>query len=108
LTVRKHNLDDEVIQKLNAVIRGTGNYFGAEFSTSRKTFRELDSWIRMRLRCMKRKRKNYNDNKKFHVAYFTYKLRLLALEGFCRYLDPHGQLRCVTPRYGATSVGVAR
>jgi group II intron reverse transcriptase/maturase len=108
LTVRKHNLDDEVIQKLNAVIRGTGNYFGAEFSTSRKTFRELDSWIRMRLRCMKRKRKNYNDNKKFHVSYFTFKLRLLTLEGFCRYLDPQGQLRYVTPRYGATSVGVAR
>jgi group II intron reverse transcriptase/maturase len=108
LTVRKHNLDDEVIQKLNAVIRGMGNYFGVEFSTSREIFSKLDSWIRMRLRCMKRKRKNYNDNKKFHVSYFTFKLRLLTLEGFYRYLDPQGQLRYVTPRYGATSVGVAR
>ena len=56
LTVRKHNLDAEVVERLNRVIRGTANYFATEFSTCRWTFPKLDSWIRMRLRCMKVKR----------------------------------------------------
>ncbi len=34
-TVRKRNLDAEVIVKLNRVIRGTANYFAAGFSTCR-------------------------------------------------------------------------
>ncbi|MDM8537998.1 group II intron reverse transcriptase/maturase [Desulfobacterales bacterium HSG17] len=62
LTVRKHNLDGVVIVKLNQVIRGTANYFATDFSTCRWMFRKLDSWIRMRLRCMKLKRKSRRDN----------------------------------------------
>jgi group II intron reverse transcriptase/maturase len=108
LTVRKHNMDAEVIGKLNRVIRGTANYFATSFSTNRWTFQKLDSWIRMRLRCMKLKRKNYNDNKKLRVRYFRHKLGLLTLEEFCTYLDSRGKAHRVTPRSGATSVGVAR
>jgi RNA-directed DNA polymerase len=108
LTVRKRNLDAEAIAKLNRVIRGTANYFATEFSTCRWTFQKLDSWIRMRLRCMKRKRKSYNDNKKLRVGYFDRKLGLLTLEEFCTYRDAQGKARHVTPRHGATSVGVAR
>ena len=108
LTQRKRNLDAAVIVKLNQVIRGTANYFGTTFSTNRRTFLKLDSWIRMRLRCMKLKRKNYNDNGKLRLTYFHRKLGLLTLEGGCRYIDAHGQARYVTPRGGATSVGVAR
>jgi group II intron reverse transcriptase/maturase len=108
LTVRKRNLDARVIEKLNRVIRGTANYFAASFSTCRWMFQKLDSWIRMRLRCMKRKRKNYNDNAKLRVGYFRRKLGLLTLEEFCQYRDRHGQARRVIPRHGATSVGVAR
>jgi group II intron reverse transcriptase/maturase len=108
LTVRKHNMDAEVITKLNRVIRGTANYFATSFSTNRWLFQKLDSWIRMRLRCMKLKRKNYNDNEKLRVSYFRHKLELLTLEGFCTYRDAHGQARRVIPRHGATSVGVAR
>ena len=108
LTVRKHNLDHKVIVKLNRVIRGTANYFATTFSTSRWRFQKLDSWIRMRLRCMKRKRKSYNDNGKLRVGYFRRKLGLLTLEEFCTYLDPHGQACYVIPRRGATLVGVAR
>jgi group II intron reverse transcriptase/maturase len=108
LTIRHHNLDRKVIEKLNRVIRGTANYFAAPFSTCRWMFQKLDSWVRMRLRCMKLKRKNYNDNRKLRVGYFSRKLGLLMLEQFCSYRDAHGKARRVIPRRGATSVGVAR
>jgi group II intron reverse transcriptase/maturase len=108
LTLRHNNLDAEVITKLNRVIRGTANYFATEFSTGRWMFQKLDSWIRMRLRAMKLKRKNYNDNKKLHVGYFRRKLGLLSLEEFCTERGPQGQVRYVLPHSGATSFGVAR
>ena len=108
LTIRKHNLDRNAIEKLNRVIRGTAKYFAPSFATGRWQFQKLDSWIRMRLRCMKLKRKNYNDNRKLRVHYFRRKLGLLTLEEFCTTLDRHGNVRRVTPRLGATSVGVAR
>jgi len=108
LTVRKHNLDRKAIEKLNRVIRGTAQYFGTNFSTNRWNFQKLDSWIRMRLRCMKLNRKNYNDNRKLRVGYFRLKLGLLTLEEFCTYLDWRGKARRAIPRHGATSIGVAQ
>jgi RNA-directed DNA polymerase len=108
LTPRHHNLDGTVIMKLNRVIRGTANYFATAFLTCRWAFQKLDSWLRIRLRCMKLKRKNYNDNPKLRVGYFRRKLGLLTLEEFCTYRDARGQARRVIPRHGATSVGVAR
>ena len=108
LTVRKRNLDAEATRKLNRVIRGTTNYFATKFSTCRWMFQKLDSWIRMRLRCMKLKRKNYNDNQKLRVGYFRRTLGLLTLEEFCTYRDARGEARRVIPRHGATLVGVAR
>jgi group II intron reverse transcriptase/maturase len=108
LTVRHRNLDAEVIVKLNRVIRGTANYFATEFCTGRWMFQKLDSWVRMRLRSMKLKRKNYNDNRKLRVGYFRRKLGLLSLEQFCRNRDPQRQACYVLPRWGATSSGVAR
>lgn len=83
LTVRKHNLDAEAVAKLNRVIRGTANYFGTKFSTNRWLFGRLDKWIRMRLRCMKLKRKSCNDNRKLRLRYFRYKLGLLAMRDLC-------------------------
>jgi len=108
LTVRKCNLDAEAIKKLNRVIRGTANYFAPQFSTCRWMFQKLDSWIRMRLRSMKLKRKNYADNKKLRAGFFRRKLSLLTLEEFCTYRDARGEARRVIPRNGATLVGVAR
>lgn len=81
-TIRHCNLDAAVIDKLNAVIRGTAQYFATPFSTCRGRFQKLDSWIRMRLRCMKLKRKNYRDNRRIRIRYFCRKLRLLTLEAF--------------------------
>jgi RNA-directed DNA polymerase len=108
LTQRHRNLDCRVVKELNQVIRGTANYFATWFSTCRWKFQKLDSWIRMRLRAMKLKRKNYSDNQKLRVGYFRRKLGLLTMEEFCVYRDQHGQARRVIPRHGATSVGVAR
>jgi RNA-directed DNA polymerase len=105
LTIRNRNLDAEAITKLNRVIRGTANYFATQFSTVRWTFQKLDSWIRMRLRCMKRKRKNYNDNAKLRVGYFRRKLGLLTLEEFRTYRDARGKARQVTPRMGQLRLG---
>jgi group II intron reverse transcriptase/maturase len=108
LTVRKHNLDRKGVEKLNRVIRGTANYFAAPFAKCRWQFQKLDSWIRMRLRCMKKKRKRRQDNRKVRVRYFRRKFGLLTLEEHCTCRDPHGQVRRVIPRHGATPVGVAR
>jgi len=82
LTIRKHNFDDQVIVKLNQVIRGTANYFATSFSTCRWMFQKIDSWIRMRLRCMKKKRKSFHDNMKMRNKLFD-QLGLLSLESFC-------------------------
>lgn len=80
-TCRKHNLDAARIEELNRVIRGTAQYFATRFFTGREVFHKLDSWIRMRLRCMKTKRKNTNDNKKIRNKVFD-RLGLLTLESF--------------------------
>jgi RNA-directed DNA polymerase len=79
LTRRSHNLDDEVIVKLNQVIRGTANFFATEFSTCTNLFRQTDKWIRMRLRCMKFKRKCPEDNHRMKNRVFQNKLGLLNL-----------------------------
>jgi hypothetical protein len=81
LTRRLHNLDAEVIAKLNQVIRGTARYFATSFSTCRRHFLALDKWIRMRIRCMKLKRKSCHDNYKLRMTYFR-KLGLLSLYDF--------------------------
>lgn len=62
LTQRHHNLDATVIAKLNRVIRGTAQYFAAEWSTTRRQLTALDSWLRMRVRALKSKRKRITDN----------------------------------------------
>jgi RNA-directed DNA polymerase len=62
LTVRHHNLDHEVVSKVNEVVRGTANYFATAFSDVRNLFRSLDGWLRSRIRCMKYKCKRRTDN----------------------------------------------
>jgi len=66
LTPRHHNLDHEVVRKVNAVVRGTANYFATAFSSVRALFRTLNRWMRMRLRCMKFKCKRMTDNWRLH------------------------------------------
>ncbi len=82
LTIRHYNLDAEVIEKLNQVIRGTALYFTPWWATTRWQLRRLDSWIRMRIRAMWRKRKKHTDNYRLPNAKLA-RLGLISLESFC-------------------------
>lgn len=81
LTLRSHNLDAEVIRKLNAIIRGTANYFATTWSACADAYRMLDRWIRMRLRCMKLKRKSCYDNRRLRLKHFR-RLALVSLQDY--------------------------
>ena len=82
ITRRSHNLDARVIEKLNQVIRGTANYFATDFSTCVKLYQKLDKWIRMRVRCMKFKRKWSSDQYRIRLGTFDKKLGLLRMLSF--------------------------
>ena len=71
-------MDAEMILQLNRVIRGTANYFATPWSHCGDMYRSLDRWIRMRLRCMKFKRKSQVDNTRFRLKHFR-NLGLLSL-----------------------------
>ena len=45
LTIRKHNLSKDAIERVNKVIRGTVNYFYQDFTTSFTLFVGFDRWI---------------------------------------------------------------
>jgi len=81
LTVRSYNLDKRCITQLNQVIRGTANYFAPPFSHNRSLFNNMDRWIRMRLRCMKYKRKWKTDNRRLHLKHLKNK-GLISLYDF--------------------------
>ena len=53
LTQRCHNLYHEVVAKVNRVVRGTANYFASAFSRVASRLRDLDGWLRLRLRALK-------------------------------------------------------
>ena len=82
LTKRSHNLDAEVIIKLNRVIRGTVNYFAPPFATVIAQFKRLDGWIRKRIRCMKYKRISRVDNKRMKIKHIR-RLGLLSCWDLC-------------------------
>ena len=79
ITRRSHNLDAHLIVRLNRVIRGTANYFATPWSHCGDAYRSLDRWIRMRLRCMRFKRKSPVDNARLRLKH----LRRLGLLSLC-------------------------
>jgi RNA-directed DNA polymerase len=81
ITTRSHNLDAEMVEKLNRVIRGTAHYFTRPWSACCNMYRTLDRWIRMRLRCMKTKRKSAEDNRCLRLKHFKH-MGLLSLTAF--------------------------
>ena len=81
ITQRSYNLDDELIVRLNQIVRGTANYFATPFSHNRRLFTEIDKWIRMRLRSMKFKRKWKTDNRRLRLKHFR-RMGLLSLADF--------------------------
>jgi len=82
LTIRHHNLEAAMIEKLNQVIRGTALYFTPHWATTRWQLRRLDSWIRMRVRAMWRKRKKRTDNYRLTKEQLAQR-GLISLENFC-------------------------
>lgn len=78
ITRRSHNLDSDMIVRLNRVIRGTANYFAMPWSHCGDMYRSLDRWIRMRLRCMKLKRKSKVDNYRIRLKHLR-RMGLLSL-----------------------------
>lgn len=78
ITQRSHNLDAEMIVRLNRVIQGTANYFVTPWSHCGDAYRSLDRWIRMRLRCMKFKRKSPMDNWRVRLKHLK-RMGLLSL-----------------------------
>jgi group II intron reverse transcriptase/maturase len=69
LTVRSHNLDARKVAQINAVVRGVARYFATPFATCVYQFRELDQWLRMRLRCMRLKRKRRTANCRIKIKH---------------------------------------
>ena len=82
LTTRHYNLEAAVIEKLNRVIRGTAQYFAPHWATTRRQMGRLDSWIRMRLRALKSKRKRETDNYRIPNRELA-QLGLMSLTQFC-------------------------
>lgn len=63
---------DSIIDELNPIITGWGNYFG--HGNVKKLFQKLDRWIRMRLRSyMEKKKAVYSQNKRIPNAVFWQK-----------------------------------
>lgn len=77
LTVRSRNLDTQAIERINRVLRGTVNYFGASFATVKTQFAMLDRWLRTRIRCMKYKRIWKTDRRRLRNKHIA-RLGLLA------------------------------
>ena len=69
LTIRNRNLDSKKVEKINSVVRGVARYFGTSFSTCERQFGDLDRWLRMRLRCMRTKRKRRTDNCRIKIKH---------------------------------------
>lgn len=71
MTIRSHNFSDDVIQEINAVLRGVANYYRlAGRSCVKRQFETLDCLIRRRLRSMKSKRISPEDNRKIPNRFF--------------------------------------
>ena len=87
LTRRHTNLDSRTICRVAAVVRGVARYGATDFSTVAMQYRQLDGWLRMRLRCMKYKRKWVTDNRRFRNRH----MRRLGMVWLSDFLTP---MRC--------------
>ena len=83
ITTRSRNLDSQVVEKLNQVIRGTVNYFATPVTTTIRQFMILDRWIRVRIRSMKLKCISKSNNWKIKTKYI-YRLGILRCIQLCK------------------------
>ena len=82
LTTRSRNLSNEVVVKLNQVIRGTVNYFSHPKAKILMMFERADGWINKRLRCMKYKRISRSDNWRMKIKHIR-RLGVLSCKKLC-------------------------
>ena len=71
-----------VIQRLNPVVIGWGNYF--KIANVNWLYKGLDSWTRMRLRAFREKKKSYLSNRRITNEF----LRKLGLKSLSMLLNP--------------------
>jgi len=71
-----------VIQRLNPVVIGWGNYF--KIANVNWLYKGLDSWTRMRLRAFKEKKKSYLSNCRITNEF----MRNLGLKSLSTLLNP--------------------
>lgn len=70
LTRRSHNLDARVVAKLNTVVQWGSPVLRCRVHHLRVyQFRKRDEWLRMRLRCMRHKRKSDQDNRRMPIRH---------------------------------------
>ena len=81
-TVRNQNLDADVVERINQTVRGVANYFATSWTQVGRQFRDLDHWLRMRIRAMKFKRKHRTDNYRFQNRHLR-NLGLIFLSDYC-------------------------
>ena len=81
-TVRNRNLDADVVERINQIVRGVANYFATSWTQVGRQFRDLDQWLRMRIRAMKFKRKHRTDNYRFQNRHLR-NLGLIFLSDYC-------------------------
>ena len=82
LTTRKHNLEDEVFEKLNRKLRGTINYFNTEFSHNEYYFCKIGTYLRRRIRSMKYKNIRKTNNLRLRNKQIT-KNGLKSIKELC-------------------------
>jgi len=80
LTIRSHNLCQEVFRDLNRVLIGFARYFAAPFASVADQFRLLDHWIRARIRSMKFKGISRGYNRRWSNKLIA-RLGLVSLYG---------------------------
>lgn len=102
-TTRKHNLDAKVIEKLNRILRGTINYFCTHFSHVFGYFRNIESWLRRRIRSMKYKNIRHTNNFRLKNKHI-WKRGLLRIRNLCL----AAKARCNSPPNQGKRMGVAR
>jgi len=82
ITRRSHNLDADLLLRLNQVIRGTARYFAAPFTRMATRFHVLDAWLRMRVRGMKHQRQWRTNHQRVRNQHLV-RIGLISLASFC-------------------------
>lgn len=93
LTIRSHNLNKEVVEQVNRVVKGTVNYFCPYFATTLDQMKQLIRWVRKRIRCMWKKRISRKDN----IKVSNKKLSKLGLSDFLKHIYKTKKRRVYSP-----------